>query len=108
VVGATAVVSVADGSVSDARVAITALAPTIRRVSKAERALVGTGGGDDAVGAAARAAAAGSAPIDDVRASAGYRVAMAEVVSRRAITAALARARGETIPVPASDALYGA
>jgi len=108
VVGATAVVSVADGSVSDARVAITAMAPTIRRVSEAERALVGTGGGDDAVGTAARAAAAGSAPIDDVRASAGYRVAMAEVVSRRAIMAALARARGETIPVPASDALYGA
>ncbi len=108
VVGATAVVTVDGGSVTDARIAITALAPTIRRVAEAEQALVGTDGGDDAVVAAARAAAAGSAPISDVRASADYRLAMAEVVARRAIAAALARARGETIPIPASDALYGA
>lgn len=107
VVGATAVVTVDGRSVADARIAITALAPTIRRVVEAERALVGTDGGDDAVGAAARAAAAGSAPISDVRASADYRLAMAEVVARRAIAGALARARGETIPIPASDALYG-
>jgi len=108
VVGAAAVVTVDSGSVADARIAITALAPTIRRVAEAEQALVGTDGGDDAVGAAARAAAAGSAPISDVRASADYRVAMAEVVARRAIAGALARARGEAIPIPASDALYGA
>ena len=108
VVGATAVVTVEGVSITDARVAITALAPTIRRVTEAEQALVGTVGADDAVGAAARAAAGGSAPIDDVRASADYRLAMAEVVARRAIAGALARARGETIPIPASDALYGA
>ena len=108
VVGATAVVTVDGGSITHARIAITALAPTIRRVAEAERALVGTDGGDDAVIAAARATAAGSAPISDVRASADYRLAMAEVVARRAIAAALARARGETIPIPASDALYGA
>ena len=108
VVGAAAVVTVDGGSVAYARVAITALAPTIRRVAEAEEALVGTDGGDDAVGASARAAAAGSAPISDVRASADYRLAMADVVARRAITAALARARGEKIPIPASDSLYGA
>ncbi len=108
VVGATAVVTVNEGSVTDARIAITALAPTIHRVAEAEQALTGTDGGDAAVAAAARAAAAGSAPIGDVRASADYRLAMAEVVARRAIAGALARARGETIPVPASDALYGA
>jgi CO/xanthine dehydrogenase FAD-binding subunit len=108
VVGATAVVTVDGGSITDARIAITALAPTIRRVAEAEQALVGTDGGDGAVGAAARAVAAGSAPISDVRASADYRLAMAEVVARRAIAAALARANGEAIPIPASDALYGA
>ena len=108
VVGATAVVTVDGGSVTHARIAITALAPTIRRVAEAEQALAGTDGGDDAVVAAARAAAAGSAPISDVRASAEYRLAMAEVVARRAIAAALARAHGEAIPIPASDALYGA
>jgi CO/xanthine dehydrogenase FAD-binding subunit len=107
VVGATAVVTVNGGSVAEARIAITSLAPTIRRVAEAEQALAGTEGGGDAIGAAARAAAAGSEPIGDVRASAEYRVAMAEVVARRAIAGALARARGEAIPIPASDALYG-
>lgn len=108
VVGATAVVTIVGDELTDARIAITALAPTIRRVAEAERALVGTGGGDEAVSTAARAAAAGAAPIGDVRASAEYRTAMAEVVARRAIAGAIARARGETISIPASDALYGA
>ena len=105
VVGATAVVTIAGDQVTDAWIAITALAPTIHRVAEAERALVGTGGGDEAVSTAARAAAAGAAPIGDVRASAEYRTAMAEVVTRRAIAGAIARARGETISIPASDAL---
>jgi CO/xanthine dehydrogenase FAD-binding subunit len=107
VVGATAVVTVDGGSVSDARIAITALAPTIRRVEAAEQALAGGDGGEGAINHAARATAAGSAPISDVRASADYRIAMAEVVARRAIAAAIARARGGDVPVPASDALYG-
>ncbi len=102
VVGATAAVTIADGQVADARVAITALAPTIRRVPEAEDALVGSDGGDAAVAAAAAAAAAGSAPISDVRASEAYRRAMAEVIARRAIAGALARARGEQVPIPAS------
>lgn len=98
VVGATAVVTLTDGKVTDARIAITALAPTIRRVPEAEAALVA---GD--VSAAASAAAAGSQPISDVRGSAEYRRAMAEVIAGRAIAAALARARGEHVPVPASS-----
>jgi CO/xanthine dehydrogenase FAD-binding subunit len=108
VVGATAVVSVDGGSILDARIAITALAPTIVRVADAERALVGGDGDDGAVASAARAAAEGAAPISDVRASADYRTAMAEVVGRRAIDAALARSRGHDVSIPASDALYGA
>ncbi|MET0801423.1 MAG: FAD binding domain-containing protein [Actinomycetota bacterium] len=107
VVGATAVVTIDQGSVVDARIAITALAPTIRRVAEAERALVGTDAGADAIAGAAGAAAAGSAPITDVRASVDYRTAMAEVVARRAIEAALARAGGADVAIPASDALYG-
>jgi CO/xanthine dehydrogenase FAD-binding subunit len=107
VVGVTAVVTLGGGSVTDVRIAITALAPTIHRVTGAERALAGSDGDADAVAAAASATAAGSAPISDVRGSAAYRTAMAEVVARRAITGALARARGEHVPVPASHALYG-
>ena len=108
VVGATAAVTIADGSVEQAGVAITALAPTIRLVPEAAEALVGSDGGADAVERAARAAAGAAEPISDVRASADYRRAMAEVVARRVLTSAVARARGETVPVPASDALFGA
>jgi len=107
VVGATAVVMLDEGGVSDARIAITALAPTIRRVPEAEAALLGTDGGADAASAAAQAAAAAAEPISDVRASEAYRRAMAAVITRRAIEAALARARGEAVPVPASPALHG-
>jgi CO/xanthine dehydrogenase FAD-binding subunit len=106
VVGVTAVVSLDTGSVTDARVAITALAPTIRRVPEAEAALTSSDGGDESIAAAARAVAAGASPITDVRGSAEYRSAMAEVIGRRAILIALARARGEHIPIPASAASF--
>jgi CO/xanthine dehydrogenase FAD-binding subunit len=108
IVGATAVVVLDGGTITDARIAITALAPTIHRVAEAEAALVGTDGSRAAAEAAAQAAAAGSAPISDVRASEEYRRAMAAVITRRAIEAAVARANGETVPVPASPALHGA
>jgi CO/xanthine dehydrogenase FAD-binding subunit len=108
VVGVTAVVRLDAGSVSDARVAITALAPTIRRVAEAEASLIGSDGGDEAIAAAARAAATGSSPITDVRSSAEYRSAMASVIARRGIVVALARARGEHVPIPASAATYAA
>jgi CO/xanthine dehydrogenase FAD-binding subunit len=102
VVGATALVAVDGATVSEATVAITALAPTIRRVPEAEEALRGSPGDDTAVAAAASAAAAAAAPISDVRASERYRRAMAEVIARRAIEAALVRARGGDVAIPAS------
>jgi carbon-monoxide dehydrogenase medium subunit len=107
VVGATAVVTIDGDRIADARVAITALTPIIRRVPEAESAFAGSDGGADAVAAAAAAAAAASTPISDVRGSADYRRAMAGVITRRAITAALTRARGGTVPIPASPALHG-
>jgi len=107
VVGATAVVTLEGDRVTDARIAITALAPTIRRVPEAEAALTGSDGGVEAIAAAAAAAASAAAPISDVRGSAVYRTAMAEVITRRAITAALTRARGGSVPIPASPAMHG-
>ena len=110
VVGATAVVRLDGDRIADARVAITALAPTIRRVPEAEAALTGSAGDRAAAEAAGAAAATASAPISDVRGSLGYRRAMAAVITRRAVTAAVARARGgaTAVPVPASPALHGA
>jgi len=108
VVGATAVVRLDGEIVRDARIAITALAPTVRRVAAAESALVGTDGGPAAAAEAGRLAAEAATPISDVRASIDYRKAMAAVVVRRAVTGAIARARGETVPIPASASLFGA
>jgi CO/xanthine dehydrogenase FAD-binding subunit len=99
VVGATAVLTLDGDRVAAARIAITALAPTIRRVPAAEAALL-EGDAD----AAARLAAEAAEPISDVRASAGYRQAMAAVITRRAIEIALRRARGEDVGVPANGA----
>jgi CO/xanthine dehydrogenase FAD-binding subunit len=107
VVGATAAVTLDGGVITDARVAITALAPTIRRAPEAEAALTGSDGGTEAVDAAAAATAAAATPISDVRGSAEYRTAMAQVIARRAIAAAIDRARGRDVPIPASPALHG-
>jgi CO/xanthine dehydrogenase FAD-binding subunit len=108
VVGATAVVTFAGDAVAAAKVAITALAPTIRLVPAAEDALVGSDGGAAAVERAAQAAADASEPISDVRASEAYRRAMAAVITRRAIESAVSRARGAALPVPASRFLHAA
>jgi CO/xanthine dehydrogenase FAD-binding subunit len=108
VVGATAVVALDGEAIAEARVAITALAPTIERVPAAEAVLVGTDGGRAFAAAAAKAAAAGASPISDVRASSAYRRAMAEVIARRAVETAIARARGRDVPVPASASLFAA
>ena len=108
VVGATAVVAFVGDRVAAAKVAITALAPTVRLVPAAEEALVGSDGGRAAAELAAQAAAEASEPISDVRASEAYRRAMAAVLTRRAIEAAVARARGVAVPVPASRYLHAA
>ena len=108
VVGATAVVRLEGDVVREARIAITALAPTVRRVAAAESALVGSDGGPAAAAEAGRLAAEAATPISDVRASLDYRRAMAAVVVRRAVTGAIARARGETVQIPASASLFGA
>ena len=108
IVGVTAAVTLVDGSAVRARVAITALAPTILLVEEAEEALLGSDGGAAPVNDAAAAAARAAQPISDVRGSAGYRRAMAEVVARRVIETAVRRAQGDEVSVPASDALFAA
>jgi CO/xanthine dehydrogenase FAD-binding subunit len=107
VVGAAALVTIADGVVRDARIALTAVAPTIVRAPEAEAALRGAAPTRETFSAAGRAAAAAAHPIDDVRASAEYRRAMLEVVVARVLAAAAARAAGDTIPVPASRWAHG-
>ena len=112
VVGATAFVALdgsagGDGSaaratIREARIALTAVAPTIIRATAAEERLAGRSPDAAAFAAAGQAAAAAASPISDVRASAEYRRAMIEVVVARALSAAARRAAGEDVPVPAS------
>ena len=105
IVGAAAYVRFDGTTIAEARIAITAVAPTIRRVVGAENALNGTSGATDAIVAAAREAAVASQPISDVRGSAEYRKAMIAVIVQRAITGAIQRANGISVSIPATAVL---
>ena len=106
VVGAAALVTLTeDGTVAEARIALTAVAPTCILAPAAAAALVGRLPTADALADAARAAASAAAPLGDVRASAAYRAAQLPVAVRRALAAAVARAQGDhaAAPVPLSN-----
>jgi len=94
IVGAAAVVRLDDGDrCIEARVALTAVAPTCVRATETEEILRGKALDSDLLKRAAGAAAASARPIDDVRASADYRRAMVPVMVERALTMALERAK---------------
>ena len=83
-----------DGDCMDARIVLGAVAPTPIRARKAEEMLVGRKPSKEIFVEAAEAAASESRPISDVRASAEYRREMCEVLVRRALEEAYARAGG--------------
>ena len=96
VVGAAAHIAVDKrGRCRLARVALTAVAPTCIRVPDAEEQMVGARLDDELIDRAAHTAAAAARPIDDVRATAGYRREMVAVIVARAVGRALARAGGD-------------
>jgi CO/xanthine dehydrogenase FAD-binding subunit len=110
VVGAAVMVMLTDDSpkaaIEHARLALTAVAPTCIEVDGVDEMLRGRDPDDPAAWAdAGRRAAEAAAPIDDVRAPAGYRAAMIPIVVRRAFDVAVRRARGERVTVPATLAL---
>jgi carbon-monoxide dehydrogenase medium subunit len=93
VVGAAVRVTLDDkGTVTDARVALGAVAPTVVRVPAAEAALVGSTLDEAALTAAAAAATAACNPIDDKRGTIAYRRHVAGVLTRRAALIAAERA----------------
>lgn len=77
----------AQGVVTDARIAIGSVAPTIIRATQAEAALVGQTLAPSAIEAAASAAGAEISPIDDARAPAEYRRQTTTVLVRRCLQA---------------------
>ena len=81
-----------DGRVAAVRVALGALGPTPRRARAVERTLAGRIPRDRVLEEAALRAADDADPIDDERASAGFRRHLAGVVTERALATAVARA----------------
>ena len=84
-----------DGDViTEARVALGAMAPTALLVEEAAAALVGTTLGEEALAALGEAASAAGEPIDDKRGTAKFRRHVAGVLARRVALVAYERAGG--------------
>ncbi|GAA1288232.1 xanthine dehydrogenase family protein subunit M [Saccharothrix xinjiangensis] len=88
-VAVVACVTVRDGVVTRARIAVAGAGPTPVRAGAAEALLVGRAPGHHAVAEAADAAADATDPPDDRHAPAAYRREMAAVLTRRALRGAL-------------------
>lgn len=104
VVGAAAsVVLDDDGMVTEASIALTAVAPTILAVESLD--LTGRAIDGDTLALVASAASEQATPISDLRASDAYRRHTIGVMAKRAFAAAARRASGETIAVPVNRAI---
>ena len=86
----------ASGTVIAARVALGAVAPTVRLVLDSGAALVGTKLDDDAIAALVAAAEAACSPITDKRGTIEFRTKTAGVLAKRAAHIAYSRAGGKT------------
>jgi carbon-monoxide dehydrogenase medium subunit len=94
IVGIAVQLHVAAGAITSARVGMTGLGPMAVRLRATEAALAGQPATDATAATAAALAADGLSFDDDARGSAAYKVNLARVHARRAITRALAAARG--------------
>lgn len=84
-VSAAVCVRLANDVVSEARIALGAVAPTVVRAAEAEQQLCGTPLTDAACERAGEAAARAASPISDIRSDAAYRRAMCAVLVRDAL-----------------------
>ncbi len=85
VVNAALLLDFEDGVVSDARISLGAVAPTVFRATEAEKALVGQPITPERMEKAAELAMAASKPIDDIRGTADYRRHMVGVLVQRGL-----------------------
>jgi xanthine dehydrogenase iron-sulfur cluster and FAD-binding subunit A len=74
-----------EGQVTDARIALGSVAPTVIRASEAEEAIIGGSLSDDQIAEAATRARDAALPIDDVRGSAWYRGEEVQALVRRSL-----------------------
>ena len=82
------------------RIGVGALGPTAVRPRKAEEILTGHEPEPDRIAQAAEAIQEDINPFEDIRGSVEYKRNLAGVVFERALAVALARARGERVPLP--------
>ena len=81
-------ITVAGGRIGDARICYGGMAATPRRAARCEAALLGKPWGEAAIEDGARALEGDFAPLGDMRASAGYRMAVARNLLRRMVLGA--------------------
>lgn len=93
-VGVAVQLTLDDGKVERAGIALTAVGPTNLRAVEAEQALAGAEPTEEAFAEAARLAARAAEPTTDLRGSAEYKRHVVEVYTRRALARALELARG--------------
>jgi len=82
------------GEITDARIGLGAVGPTPLLAPHSAQALKGKAPTADNIAAAAATARTEVRPIDDYRGSAAYRIEIVEVLVRRALETAVARAQG--------------
>ena len=82
-------------TVTEARVSLGAVAPTVLLVEDCAKAIIGSTLDDAALGALATAASVACTPIDDKRGTIAFRTEVAGVLAKRAAKIACARAKGE-------------
>jgi carbon-monoxide dehydrogenase medium subunit len=88
IVAVAAAVRREEGRIAEARIGLTNMGPTPLRARAVEAALVDVDATAEAVAAAAARAADGTSPSSDLNAQADYRQHLANVLTRRAVTAA--------------------
>jgi len=88
IVAVAAAVRRENGHIAEARIGLTNMGPTPLRATAAEQALAGAAASADAVAEAASHAAEGTEPSSDLNAQADYRQHLAQVLTRRAVSAA--------------------
>ena len=93
-IGVAAAVNLDNGTITDARIGLAAVAPTPIRATEAEDILKGNAPTPELLAQAGEAAAAASSPISDLRCSAEHRREMVDVLTKQTLQQALERASG--------------